>query len=213
MRIWTEAVTRAIHRHVARTGSPLFTRRALINAEVGAIIDETRTAGSTPTQTLGRELQQLRDAGLLEFLDRGTYRWLGPMPDVEPAMPSKGVFLLPPRHRSGDLPERSFAFPLEWLGTAARTVDQWILYQDRGGYQAAARVQRIEPDRDRPHVHRAQIGSEAMWCSVALCHFIATANSSSADCSDRTAGSTALERRSRFARSRTPTSTISFNSA
>lgn len=53
MPIWTDAVTGAIRRHVAKTGSSTFTREALIVSEIGAIAAETRTRGSTPAQTMG----------------------------------------------------------------------------------------------------------------------------------------------------------------
>lgn len=95
MPIWTDAVTGAIRRHVAKTGSPVFTRKALIAGEIGALRVKTRTRGSTPTQTMGRELQQLRDAGLIAFVESGVYRWLGDMPEAEPITPSKGLFLFP----------------------------------------------------------------------------------------------------------------------
>lgn len=154
MPIWTDAVTDAIRRHVAKTGSSTFTRRALIAGEIGAIEAETRTRGSTPTQTLGRELQQLRDAGLIEFLERGTYRWLGDRPEREPSTPSKGLFLLPPSPDPADRPEHRYRFPSRWSGTATRLAGQWIVYQapgpgEGGEYVAVARVERIDADPDR----------------------------------------------------------------
>ena len=151
MPIWDEAVKNAIRRHVAETGSPLFTRKALIASEIGGIAAETRTTGVTPTQTLGRELQQLRDAGLIEFLQRGTYRWLGEMPDPAPLIPSRGIMVLSESAARGDLPERHYRFSPQWLRTAMRTADQWIIFQEaehgqRGRYRGAARVGRIDPE-------------------------------------------------------------------
>ena len=148
MPIWTDAVTNAIRRHVAKTGSPLFTRQALIAAELGAMEAETRTRGRTPSQTMGRELQQLRKAGLVEFLERGTYRWLGAMAEPEPATASKGVFFLPAYSDSHDQPESSYRLQSKWLRTATRMVGQWIIYQiprpsEGGEYVAAARVEQI----------------------------------------------------------------------
>ena len=67
-RNWSEAVTNAVRRHVAETGSVIFTRQALIDSQLDAIVADTGSAGATPHQTLSRELQQLRDIGLLEFL-------------------------------------------------------------------------------------------------------------------------------------------------
>lgn len=149
MPIWTDAVMNAIRRHVARTGSPLFTRQALMTAELGAMEAETRTRGRTPGQTMGRELQQLREAGLLEFVAPGTYRWLGPIDEPEPATASKGVFTLPAKPSAGAEPERSYQLPSRWLRTATRMVGQWIIYQapkssDGGKYVAVARVEQID---------------------------------------------------------------------
>jgi putative restriction endonuclease len=160
MPIWDEAVKNAIRRHVAETGSPLFTRKALIASEIGAIAAETRTTGATPTQTLGRELQQLRDAGLVEFLERGTYRWLGAMPDPAPVIPSRGIMVLAEPASRGDLPERYYRFSPQCLRTAMRTADQWIIFQEaekggRGRYRAAARVDRIDPKPDTDGMCRA----------------------------------------------------------
>ncbi len=74
-RDWSEVVEDAVRRHVGSTGDPVFTRQALIDAELDRIISETGSEGVTPERTLSRELQQLRDAGVLAFVDdRGTYR-------------------------------------------------------------------------------------------------------------------------------------------
>lgn len=154
MPIWTDAVTNAILRHVARTGSPLFTRQALMAAELGAMEAETQTRGLTPSQTMGRELQQLRKAGLVEFLERGNYRWLGAMPEPEPATASKGIFLVPATPNPSDQPEHIYPFRSPWLRTATRMIGQWIIYQmsrpgDGGEYVAVARVEQIGVDPDR----------------------------------------------------------------
>jgi hypothetical protein len=75
---WSEVVEEAVRRHVAHTGDPVFTRQELIDAELDRIVSETGSQGATPHMTLSRELQQLRDAGVLEFVDdRGTYRLIG----------------------------------------------------------------------------------------------------------------------------------------
>ena len=75
---WSETVEEAVHRHCARTGSAAFTRQDLIDAELGRIVSETGSQGATPEMTLSRELQQLRDRGVIEFVDdRGSYRLVG----------------------------------------------------------------------------------------------------------------------------------------
>ena len=74
-RDWSEVVEEAVRRHVGSTGDPVFTRQELIDAELDRIVSETESEGATPHRTLSRELQQLRDSGVLEFVDdRGTYR-------------------------------------------------------------------------------------------------------------------------------------------
>lgn len=77
-RDWSEVVEEAVRRHVDSTGDPVFTRQELVDAALNRIVSDTESEGETPHQTLSRELQQLRDAGVLEFVDdRGTYRLIG----------------------------------------------------------------------------------------------------------------------------------------
>jgi len=77
-RDWSQAVEEAVRRHVGSSGDPVFTRQDLIDAELDRIVSETGSEGATPHMTLSRELQQLRDSGVLEFVDdRGTYRLIG----------------------------------------------------------------------------------------------------------------------------------------
>jgi hypothetical protein len=77
-RDWSEVVEEAVRRHVDSTGDPVFTRQDLQDAGMSRIVSQTGSEGKTPHQTLSRELQQLRDAGVLEFVDdRGTYRLVG----------------------------------------------------------------------------------------------------------------------------------------
>ena len=74
-RDWSEVVEEAVRRHVANTRSSEFTRQDLIDAELPRIVEETESQGLTPERTLSRELQQLRDEGVIDFVDdHGTYR-------------------------------------------------------------------------------------------------------------------------------------------
>jgi len=74
-RDWSEVVEEAVRRHVDSTGDRVFTRQELMDAELNWIVSETKSEGATPQMTLSRELQQLRDAGVLKFVDdRGTYQ-------------------------------------------------------------------------------------------------------------------------------------------
>lgn len=73
---WKEAVEAAIVRLVRRTGSSEFTRQDLISFELSSIVDDTRSKGETPEQTLSRVLQELQRAGIIEFIDnQGQYRF------------------------------------------------------------------------------------------------------------------------------------------
>lgn len=148
---WTDAIDAAVRRHVARTGSPVFTRQALMDAELDAIIADTGSAGATPHQTLSRELQQLRDAGVIEFVDQGTYRWLGGAYDTLQQGTSKGVFVVGSHSIYQDEPERFYRFPTRWMRNASQVVGNWIIYQEprragRRGYYAVAQVDKIVPD-------------------------------------------------------------------
>ncbi len=55
-------------------GGGAFTRAELLAQELPQIVTETGSQGATPEQTLSRELQALRDAGLLIFAGGGVYR-------------------------------------------------------------------------------------------------------------------------------------------
>lgn len=75
---WREAVEAAVRRQAARSGDGSFTRAGLIEEELDQIVADTDSKGATPQQTLSRELQEMRAAGLIAFVDdRGGYRWLG----------------------------------------------------------------------------------------------------------------------------------------
>lgn len=68
---WRKAVWEAVQRR-ARDGS--VTRAELIEFELDQIVADVGSKGQTPHQTLSRELQELRDAGVLIFDGEGTYR-------------------------------------------------------------------------------------------------------------------------------------------
>jgi putative restriction endonuclease len=147
--IWSDAVIGAIRRHVARTGSPIFTRQEFIAAEGEAMAEETRTRGRTPAQTMTRELQELRDAGRIEFIERGVYRWL----EATTVRPGKGVVLMRSPSACQERPEHQYRIPARWSHQASRVVGHWIVYQDgpesgERGYHAVARVEGIAPDPD-----------------------------------------------------------------
>lgn len=74
---WKEAVVAAIDRLVKRNKSPEFKRAELISIEMPYIIADAKSVGLTPSQTLSRVLQELRDEGIIEFTDNsGSYKSL-----------------------------------------------------------------------------------------------------------------------------------------
>lgn len=159
---WTDAVLLAIRRHVHHTGSTIFSRQGLIDAEMEAIISSTRSLGATPWQTLSRELQGLRDRGLVEFVNTGVYRYAG-MPVADAATgATKGVFVTGTHSIYGDQPKDFYRFPSNYLASAKRMVGQWIIYQEprragNRGYFAVAKVEKIEHDPAQSGMHLALI--------------------------------------------------------
>lgn len=150
-RDWSKAVELAVARLVARKGSPDFTRQELIEQELGRIVRETGSQGATPEMTLSRELQQLRDRGVVTFTTPGHYRAFTGGMLLPRAQPGKCVFVIGSHSIYEDEPDRYYQFPQRWLKAAARAVGQWILYQEPRragprGYYAVARVEQIVRD-------------------------------------------------------------------
>lgn len=159
---WTDAVLSAVRRHVHRTGSTIFSRQALIDGEMEAIVAATGSVGATPWQTLSRELQGLRDGGLLEFVGAGVYRYAGLPAADEPAGATKGVFVTGTHSIYGDQPKDFYRFPSNYRAAAQRMVGQWIVYLEPRraggrGYFAVAKVEKVEPDLSEQGMHLAWI--------------------------------------------------------
>lgn len=57
----------------ADINSKIFTRKNLIKNRLNYIINKTCSVGTTPSQTMSRTLQLLRDFGLVKFISKGTY--------------------------------------------------------------------------------------------------------------------------------------------
>jgi putative restriction endonuclease len=75
---WKQAVIEALRRYSRRHPSRIIHLHSLISEEMEQLRADTGTGGKTPDATLRRELQELREAGLVEFIDdNGTYRYLG----------------------------------------------------------------------------------------------------------------------------------------
>lgn len=73
--IWRDAVIEALKRYTTRHKTELVERQRLIDEEIDTIVAATQSQGATPTQTLSRELQQLKGT-LLAFLGDGRYIFL-----------------------------------------------------------------------------------------------------------------------------------------
>ena len=148
---WSKSVELAVGRFAANNRSAEFALQDFIGAELPRIVRETGSRGATPEATLRRELQQLRDKGVIEFLGQGRYR-LAAAPALFPrAAPSNCVFVVGSHSKYGDEPDRFYRFGNQWLPPALRSVGQWILYQEPRragprGYYAYAKIEQIIRD-------------------------------------------------------------------
>ncbi len=73
MGTWENEVKSAIERVVQKHQNPVFTRRMLLDEELGHIKMATGSEGQTPSQTLSRVLQELRDKEFIRHEDKGVY--------------------------------------------------------------------------------------------------------------------------------------------
>ena len=80
---WREAVLSSLQAYSHRHDNRLIYRQMFIDEEMKRIVAATRTKGATPTQTLSRILQDLRDDRILEFRDPGEYLLLDTPIDLE----------------------------------------------------------------------------------------------------------------------------------
>ncbi len=80
---WRDAVLASLHSYCGRHSTRVVERQQFLGEELPVIISTTVSRGITPDQTLGRILQELRDEGLVEFLERGRYLLLDAAIDVE----------------------------------------------------------------------------------------------------------------------------------
>lgn len=114
---WRKAVWEAVQRR-AMNGS--VTRAELIDHELDRIVAEVGSRGRTPHQTLSRELQELRDTGVLIFDGEGRYRIASGLAgkDVEEAIATEVWRLQKARRGQGFFRERVMEY---WSGECPLT--------------------------------------------------------------------------------------------
>jgi hypothetical protein len=71
--LWRDAVLQALHRFSIRHETRLVERQPFIEEELARIVSDAEARGETPSQTLSRVLQELRDEGILYFTGGGKY--------------------------------------------------------------------------------------------------------------------------------------------
>ena len=64
---WKNAVSLALQQYSTRNSTVKIIRKNFIEQEIQSIINHTGRSGKTPTQTVSRVLQELRDDGVLFF--------------------------------------------------------------------------------------------------------------------------------------------------
>lgn len=80
---WRDAVLISLRSFCARHQTRAVERQAFLTEELATIAAATGTIGLTPEQTLSRNLQELRDEGLVQFLGNGSYLLLDSPLDAE----------------------------------------------------------------------------------------------------------------------------------
>lgn len=80
---WRDAVLASLRNFSQRHRSPVIERQPFLDEELARIVATTGSQGATPAQTLSRHLQELRDEGIIQFLERGQYLLLDTPIDVE----------------------------------------------------------------------------------------------------------------------------------
>jgi Arc/MetJ-type ribon-helix-helix transcriptional regulator len=74
--LWRDAVLNALMRFSTRHGTKEIRRSHFLAEELDALVRQTHSRGRTPEMTVSRVLQELRDAGAIEFISKGRYRLL-----------------------------------------------------------------------------------------------------------------------------------------
>lgn len=89
---WRDVVLESLQRFAARNHSRNIDRKQFLDEELASMSQAMNAAGQTPAQTVSRVLQELRNEGLVEFLDSGSYVLLDRPFDVETTdLPDEGL--------------------------------------------------------------------------------------------------------------------------
>jgi predicted restriction endonuclease len=70
---WQQAVKAALERYATKNSTVQIERERFLQQELSRIIADTASVGKTPSQTVSRVLQELRDDGFLFFSNSGKY--------------------------------------------------------------------------------------------------------------------------------------------
>lgn len=70
---WQQAVKSGLMRYAAQNSTVQIERDRFLQQELSRIVADTASVGKTPSQTISRVLQELRDAGFLFFSNTGLY--------------------------------------------------------------------------------------------------------------------------------------------
>lgn len=81
--LWRDAVIAALDRYSTRHSTRLISRQPLIDEELERICKDTDSHGETPSQTLSRVLQELRNDKIIYFTGSGQYLLADKPIDVE----------------------------------------------------------------------------------------------------------------------------------
>ncbi|VWX53097.1 conserved hypothetical protein [Novosphingobium sp. 9U] len=151
----------------------MFTRQALADNQLNIILAQTRSRSLAARRRLALELKRLHDVGMLERLDRGSFR----LRDMDWAngagVSRKGVLLVDPQAVAQDNLKQWYRFDALWLDQMGELVGNWIIFQhcDRkqpGAYFATAKVLKIVPESIVGDVHMALLESGSFRTFLAV---------------------------------------------
>lgn len=95
---WMQATRDAIRRVTHRKGDRVFSRDDLL-AELPTIVGETKSHGATPSQTLSRVMQSMRDNRELRFLEARPSAYEYTVPETLEATPLPSLMVAPRSQR------------------------------------------------------------------------------------------------------------------